>query len=117
MSSNTRNAGATVAVTGRADRFRSWLSHHQRVFFQTVRELVANPVASLMTWLVIGIALALPAILYVMLLNVSSLSGEWGGKPRISLYLAEDVTLESGRDLAVDLQGDPRVQVGVRRPP
>ena len=33
--------------------------------------MLENPLSSLMTWLVIGIALALPGILYVMLNNIA----------------------------------------------
>ena len=51
-----------------------------------LKELLSRPIASLMTWLVIGIALALPMILYIMLENASMVSGDWGGKPRVSLY-------------------------------
>ena len=80
-----KGAGATVAVTGKADRLRSWLAHHQRVFVSTLSELLSRPVASLMTWLVIGIALALPMRLYVMLENASMVSGYWAVKPRVSL--------------------------------
>jgi cell division transport system permease protein len=97
-------AGATVAKTGRRDRLVAWISHHQRVCLSTLAELLGNPFASLMTWLVIGIALGLPLILYVVLQNVSSISGDWGGKPRVTLYLAQEVTLEAGQALAWEIE-------------
>ncbi len=97
-------AGATVAKTGRRDRLVAWISHHQRVCLSTLAELLGNPLASLMTWLVIGIALGLPLILYVVLQNVSSISGDWGGKPRVTLYLAQEVTLEAGQALAREIE-------------
>ena len=97
-------AGATVAKTGRRDRLESWISHHQRVCISTLTELLGNPFTSLMTWLVIGIALGLPLILYVVLQNVSSISGDWGGKPRVALYLAEEVTLEAGQAFAREIE-------------
>ena len=93
-------AGATVAKTGRRDRLVAWLSHHQRVCLSTLAELLGNPFTSLMTLLVIGIALGLPLILYVVLQNISSISGDWGGKPRVALYLTEEVTLKAGQALA-----------------
>ncbi len=95
--------GATVAVTGRQDRLRAWMSHHRLVSVSTLQELLKNPLTSLMTWFVIGIALGLPAILYVVLQNVSTVSGDWGGKPRVSLYLAPEVTIEAGRALAAQI--------------
>ena len=97
-------AGATVAKTGRRDRLVSWLAHHQRVSLSTLAELLGNSFTSLMTWLVIGIALGLPLILYVVLQNVSSISGDWGGKPRIALYLTQEVTLEAGQALAKEIK-------------
>ena len=97
-------AGATVAKTGRRDRLVAWLSHHQRVPLSTLAELLGNPFTSLMTWLVIGIALGLPLILYVVLQNVSSISGDWGGKPRVVLYLTQEVTLEGGQALAMEIE-------------
>ena len=98
-----KSSGATVSVTGNADRLRSWLAHHLRVFSSTIVDLVENTVSSLMTWLVIGIALALPSILYVMLNNISDVSADLGGKPRVSLYLQTEVTLSAGRRLADEI--------------
>ena len=92
-------AGATVAKTDRRDRLVAWLSHHRRVCLSTLAELLGNPVSSMMTWLVIGIALGLPLILYVVLQNVSSISGDWGGKPRVALYLTQEATLQAGQAL------------------
>ena len=98
-----KSSGATVSVTGSADRLRSWLAHHLRVFSATIVDLLENTVSSLMTWLVIGIALALPSILYVMLNNISDVSADWAGKPRVSLYLQAEVTLREGRRLADEI--------------
>ncbi len=97
-------AGATVAITGRKDLLVAGLSHHQRVCRSTLVELLENPLTSLMTWLVIGIALGLPLILYVVLQNVSSVSGDWGGKPRVTLYLTQEVTLEVGQAFAREIE-------------
>lgn len=92
-------SGATVAGTGTADRLRAWAAHHRRVCFGTIGELLSQPLSSLMTWLVIGIALALPAIMTVFLQNVSNVSGDWGGEPRISVYLEAQVSLDEARSL------------------
>ena len=97
-------AGATVAKTDRRDRLVAWLSHHRRVCLSTLAELLGNPVSSMMTWLVIGIALGLPLILYVVLQNVSSISGDWGGKPRVALYLTQEATLQAGQALTRQIE-------------
>ena len=97
-------AGATVAKTDHRDRLVAWLSHHRRVCLSTLAELLGNPVSSMMTWLVIGIALGLPLILYVVLQNVSSISGDWGGKPRVALYLTQEATLQAGQALTRQIE-------------
>ena len=66
--------------------------------------MLENPLSSLMTWLVIGIALALPGILYVMLNNIADVSADWGGKPRVSLYLQKEVTKDAGDALAKEIR-------------
>ena len=68
-----KTAGATVAVTGVRDRLRSWQAHHRRVLFFTISEL-PEPAGKLDDPFRLGIALALPMILYVMLSNVSMVS-------------------------------------------
>ena len=104
------SGGATTQITGRRDLLKAWAAHHQRVARSTLIDLVSNPVSSLMTWLVIGIALGLPAILWVVLQNVSEVSSDWGGKPRVSLYLAEDVSVEVGRTLTQELASEVGVE-------
>ena len=105
-----KTQGATVAVTGRSDRFNAWLGHHRLVSRNTLAELLRHPMSSMLTWLVIGIALALPAILYVVLQNVSMVSGDWGGKPRISLYLQQDVSVASAQAIQQELRAMPDVE-------
>jgi cell division transport system permease protein len=86
-------AGATVAKTDRRDRLVAWLSHHRRVCLSTLAELLGNPVS-----------LGLPLILYVVLQNVSSISGDWGGKPRVALYLTQEATLQAGQALTRQIE-------------
>ncbi len=57
-----------------------------------------------MTWLVIGVALALPAIFYLLLANVSDVSADWQGKPRVSVYLSHSATVSEGRALVDQLK-------------
>ena len=49
--------------------------------------MLAQPLPTLLTWLLIGIALALPAALYVGLENLHRISRFWEQPVRISLYL------------------------------
>lgn len=94
-----QNSGASLSSQRIGDRFRSYMAHHRRVAVESLQGLLNNWLSSLMTWLVIGIALALPAILLVMLNNLASLSGEWDGNPRISVYLSQEADEQTSKAL------------------
>lgn len=90
----TSGSGASQSKQGLVSRLTSWAKHHQRVSGESLGSLLQNGLASLMTWTVIGIALALPAILLVMLNNLSLLSESWDGKPRINIFLDKNLSPE-----------------------
>lgn len=68
-------------------RLRTYLLRHAQVFFGSLGRLSKTPLSTLMTAAVIGIALALPTGLHVVLKNVQQLSGGWNGATQISLFL------------------------------
>ncbi len=55
---------------------------------------------SFLVWLVVGIALALPAGLWILQVNMDEMSADWEGRPGLSIYFATDAT-EADVDLAV----------------
>lgn len=69
---------------------RNWLTQHVRALAFTVRRLFATPVANLLNILVIGVALSLPAGLYVLLQNVHGLAEQMTGAPQISVFMDMD---------------------------
>jgi len=95
-----RKGGATTARTTFSQRFESWREHHRDVALESLRRLLATPLPTLMTVLVIAIALSLPAGLYVMLKNAEAISEDWDGTAQISLFLRQTVTPDQGRRLA-----------------
>lgn len=95
----SKSAGATVAVTSVRGKAGAWINHHRKVAVESLSSLLSEWVTSLMTWLVIGIALALPIILYVMLVNIGELGRGWDGSPRISLYLQHNAPESGARAL------------------
>jgi len=99
QTSRIGSRGATAATTRMTDRISAWASNHGRVARESVAELMAAWISSLMTWLVIGIALALPTLLFLLLDNVGDISGDWRGKPKVSVYLVETVTTAEGLEL------------------
>lgn len=88
---------------------RSYLDHHRKVARDSARRLWQTPVASMMTWTVMGVALALPVALLLLLGSLQGVSAGWESSARITAYLAMDVSLERAGELAEEVRDDGRV--------
>jgi cell division transport system permease protein len=102
--------GATTANQTLKGRLSSWFANHRVVAASSLGGLLEGWLSSLMTWLVIGVALALPTLLYLLLANIGDVSADWEGKPRLSVYLVPTVSFEGGRSFASDLAGLSEVE-------
>ncbi|MFT6749968.1 MAG: cell division transport system permease protein [Candidatus Azotimanducaceae bacterium] len=90
MNKRPKSTGASAQT--HSFSINAYLVHHKLVAIETLQNLLRNWFASLMTWLVIGIAFALPIILLILLNNLDQFGGEWQGKPRISVYLQTELS-------------------------
>ncbi len=72
-------------------RTNAYFTHHLWVLVSSLGQLWRTPFSTLMTAVVIGIALALPAGLYVLLNNVQQLSSGWEDSAQVSLFIERDV--------------------------
>ncbi len=104
-SGSSRTTDPASRGTGRG-RLAGWAASHARCLLESLGRLHRRWVASLLTVLVIGIALALPAGLYVLVKNLDTLASNWHQSVRISLYLKQDVSADTGQHLADDLAGE-----------
>ncbi|WP_454785652.1 permease-like cell division protein FtsX [Legionella sp. WA2024007413] len=68
-------------------RAQSILAYHLQAAIQSLNSLCRKPLATMMTSIVIAIALALPALFWVFSDNVSQLTASWQRGGHISLYL------------------------------
>jgi len=94
-----------------------WAIRHLQVVLSSIGQLVHTPISTLMTGAVIGIALALPAGLYVLLGNAEEISQRWDGAAQISVFLKTDRTNDDAHALAEDLRkhsGLERIRVITR---
>jgi cell division transport system permease protein len=96
---STPKRGATTAKATWRHRFDRYRQHHRAVALDSLRRLVRAPLSTLMTWLVIAIALSLPAGLFVLLKNAQTVSEGWEGGAQISLYLQQSVSDKDARAL------------------
>jgi len=70
---------------------KGYLLRHLQVMLFSLGRLWRQPFASLLTVAVIGIALALPASLFVLLENMNSVSDDWDDASQISLFLKTEL--------------------------
>jgi len=86
-----------MARYNRTARFRrnlnpiTWLLRHAQMSLSSLGRLSRNPISTTMTAAVVGIALALPGGLHLLVGNVSELGGSWEGSASISLFLGQGV--------------------------
>jgi cell division transport system permease protein len=90
-------------------RWDAWIADHQRVACESLQRLLREPLNTAMTFLVIGIALALPVALSVALGNFQAVAARWQNPSQISLYLRQTVDLPEAQQLANDLSGWPSI--------
>jgi cell division transport system permease protein len=88
---------------------RTWLLRHAQVAFDSLGRLYRNWVSSLRTAAVIGLALAMPAGMYLLLDNLDRLSGSWDGQASLSVFLKAGVAEETAATLANKVRGWPEV--------
>jgi cell division transport system permease protein len=82
---------------------------HKMEINRSIYDLLKSPVANFMTMLVLGIALALPSGLHVVLKNSQQLSNSWDNATQISLFLVDNITNEAAKEFADDLKNRPEI--------
>ena len=89
---------------------KTYLLRHAQVLVYSLGQLSRTPVSTFMTAAVIGIALALPTGLHVLLDNAQQLSGGWQGATQISLFLKSSTTDFQARKLINRLRKLPEIK-------
>lgn len=91
-------------------RLQSYLLRHIQVFFYSLGQLTRTPVSTLMTSMVIGIALALPTGFHVLLQNAQQISGGWESTVQISLFLKTQLSDDGAQRLQKKIRALPEVE-------
>jgi len=85
------------------------LTQHAVVLRNMLRRMFISPLAGFLNILVIGIALSLPAGMYVLLQNAQGLVAQLSGTPQISLFLALNTRTTDVDFLHKQLEQDPAI--------
>ena len=80
-----------VSSFGRA---KAAIGQHVQQVSASFFELWKTPFATIMTVMVLGIALSLPTVFHVLYKNVERVSGEWDSASEVSLFLKKDIPEE-----------------------
>lgn len=84
-------------------RFSVWFKHHQQVAVDSLDRLLAETASSLLTWSVIGIALALPIFLLLLMENLQQFGSDLDDATQISLYMDLDLSDEDLQEISRDM--------------
>jgi len=95
----TRNSDAVAPVKS-SGAFSIWLTRHASTALGALGRLSRQPFASLMIVLVIGVTLALPAAINVIVKNAQSVSGSWDNALDFSVYLKLSVSEDEATALS-----------------
>jgi cell division transport system permease protein len=85
------------------------LTRHLQNALGALGQLTRQPIATALTVAVIGIALALPASLQVLVQNAQRFAGTWQDIRDFSVYLKPGTSLEQAGELARTLEGRPGI--------
>jgi cell division transport system permease protein len=88
---------------------RAWLLHHVRAAGATLGKLGRSPLSTLFNVIVVAIALALPAGLYVALTNIQQAVRTLSPEPQLTVFVALDATKAEVSLIDTRLKEHPQV--------
>jgi len=101
--------GARSRRPGIDSRARAWLRHHRAVGLDSARRLLRHPLSSLLTMLAIGIALVLPAGLWLTLSGADDVGRRLQDSATLTVYLSPAVSESRSMTIADTLRRHPDV--------
>ena len=84
-------------------------TRHAQAFLGSLGRLARSPFGTLLTVLVVGLALALPLALELLVANASTATGGFAGAVDVSVYFKQGAPLEKVRQLARSTRARPDV--------
>jgi len=101
--------GARSSGVSLWQQMAAWRAHHSSSFTGSLRRLLASPVQTTLTWLVIAIALVLPTALYVALQNVQQLGQGWQDSAQMSAFIEQGARKSAIDQLIARLSDDSSI--------
>ncbi len=92
-----------------SDKSQTYLHIHAHALFSSLGRIVKNTFTSVMTMLVMAIAISLASGFYLLIDNMQQLTGDIESTNKISLFLKPNVSDKSGRTLAEKIRQNKAV--------
>lgn len=89
---------------------KQWINQHTQAIRLVFSHMRHNTLSTLMICCVMGVALCLPGILYVIVAQLNQLAGDVQSEPQISLFLKLDITPDGISKLDKLLSNQPDIQ-------
>ena len=96
--------GARGSSVSRRDRWRGYRHHHRATLRSSLARILREPVQTLLTVLVIAIALTLPTALYISVENIRQLSGGVESSAQISVFVKKGAKTSAVEQLGEQLE-------------
>lgn len=88
----------------------AWGRDHWRLARDSGAYISGRLGTSFLVWLLIGIALALPAGLYLIQINLAVMGEQWQGRPGLTVYFASGVEQTLGVELEQEMAGRGEIE-------
>lgn len=92
------------------EKFKSYLLNHAHGLFSSLGRLSRTPFTSVMTILVLSVAISLAGCFYIIVANIQQLTGNLQASNQMSLFLKEHVTDSAGQKLAEQLKQNSNIE-------
>ncbi len=103
---SSRRSGAVESRRNLGSLLRAYFHNHQKIAAESFARIVAEPLQSVMTMLVVAIALSLPAMLYVGVSSLQQLSGSWDSSAQMTLFLQKGAKDQAIKSLITRLESN-----------
>jgi len=92
LEKNILSGSPRITKVSLGRRLSAFFYQHFQQIFISFRDLWKTPFSTMMTILVLGVALSLPAVFHVLQKNVERASGQWNKASEISLFLKKNIS-------------------------
>ncbi|MDD5410065.1 MAG: permease-like cell division protein FtsX [Methylobacter sp.] len=101
----TRTSGGNLV-----DKLQAYRDLHAHALFSSLGRLIASPFASVMTIVVLSVAISLASGFYILVANLQQLTGNLEASNQISLFLRDEVSNAKAHSLADSIRQNQGVQ-------